>query len=73
MGPDGGDGGGEVVAVGTPEEVAKNKKSWTGKFLVETFRRQDERRERQAKRVKAKPVAAKAAGKTKKATQQAAE
>jgi len=73
MGPDGGDGGGEVVAVGTPEEVAKNKKSWTGKFLVETFRRQDERRERQAKRVKAKPVAAKAAGKAKKATQQAAE
>ncbi|MEM9842009.1 MAG: hypothetical protein AAF767_05140, partial [Pseudomonadota bacterium] len=41
---EGGDGGGRVVAVGTPEEVAKNKESWTGKFLAETFRRQDERR-----------------------------
>ncbi|MEM9842030.1 MAG: excinuclease ABC subunit UvrA, partial [Pseudomonadota bacterium] len=44
LGPEGGDGGGRVVAVGTPEEVAKNKESWTGKFLAETFRRQDERR-----------------------------
>ena len=73
MGPDGGDGGGGVVAVGTPEDVAKNKKSWTGKFLVETFRRQAERRERQAKRAKAKPSAAKANGKARKPTQQAAE
>ena len=42
------------------------------KFLVETFRRQAERRERQAKRVTAKPVA-KAAAKSRKPTQQAAE
>ncbi|MDX8396931.1 MAG: excinuclease ABC subunit UvrA [Mariprofundaceae bacterium] len=33
MGPEGGDRGGEVVVVGTPEEVAKCKKSWTGKYL----------------------------------------
>ena len=33
MGPEGGDGGGTVVATGTPEEVAKNKKSYTGKYL----------------------------------------
>lgn len=33
LGPEGGSGGGEVVATGTPEEVAKNEKSWTGKFL----------------------------------------
>jgi len=33
LGPDGGDSGGEVVAVGTPEEVSKNKKSYTAKFL----------------------------------------
>ena len=33
LGPEGGDGGGEVVAVGTPETVAKSKQSWTGKFL----------------------------------------
>ena len=33
MGPDGGDRGGEVVVVGTPEEIAKCEKSLTGKFL----------------------------------------
>ena len=33
MGPEGGSGGGEVVAKGTPEEVAKVKKSYTGQFL----------------------------------------
>ncbi|WP_304200219.1 excinuclease ABC subunit UvrA [Flavobacterium alvei] len=33
IGPEGGKGGGEVVAKGTPEEIAKNKKSYTAKFL----------------------------------------
>ena len=33
LGPDGGDGGGEVIATGTPEEVAKVKGSYTGEFL----------------------------------------
>jgi excinuclease ABC subunit A len=33
MGPEGGEGGGNVVATGTPEQVAKAKKSITGKFL----------------------------------------
>lgn len=33
LGPEGGSGGGTVVATGTPEEVAKNKKSYTGKYL----------------------------------------
>jgi excinuclease ABC subunit A len=33
IGPEGGKGGGEVVAKGTPEEVAKNKKSYTAQFL----------------------------------------
>ena len=33
VGPEGGDGGGEIVAIGTPEEVVKNKKSFTGKYL----------------------------------------
>ncbi|MEY2722191.1 MAG: hypothetical protein RIS57_98, partial [Actinomycetota bacterium] len=32
-------GGGTVVATGTPEEVAKNKASYTGKFLAETLKR----------------------------------
>ncbi len=33
LGPEGGEGGGLIVAKGTPEEVVKCKKSWTGKFL----------------------------------------
>ncbi|MCC2639152.1 MAG: uvrA [Moraxellaceae bacterium] len=33
MGPEGGDGGGQVIATGTPEAVAKNKASHTGRFL----------------------------------------
>jgi excinuclease ABC subunit A len=35
LGPEGGDGGGRVVAVGTPEEVAQVGESYTGKFLRE--------------------------------------
>jgi excinuclease ABC subunit A len=38
MGPEGGSGGGKVVAEGTPEEVAKNKNSITGKYLKEYLR-----------------------------------
>jgi len=34
LGPEGGDQGGEIVAVGTPKEVAKNKKSYTGQYLA---------------------------------------
>ncbi len=33
LGPEGGDRGGEIVAEGTPEEVAKNKRSYTGEYL----------------------------------------
>ena len=33
LGPEGGDGGGEIIAEGTPDEVAHNKKSYTGKYL----------------------------------------
>lgn len=33
LGPEGGNKGGEIVATGTPEEVAKNKKSHTGRFI----------------------------------------
>ena len=35
LGPEGGDGGGEVVAVGTPEDIAAVPESYTGKFLRE--------------------------------------
>ncbi|MFP4372447.1 MAG: excinuclease ABC subunit UvrA, partial [Halanaerobium sp.] len=37
LGPEGGEKGGEIVAAGTPEEVAKNEKSYTGKFLKEVL------------------------------------
>ncbi len=33
LGPEGGEKGGEVIAIGTPEEVSKNKKSYTGEYL----------------------------------------
>ncbi len=33
IGPEGGSGGGKLVAKGTPEEVANNPKSYTGKYL----------------------------------------
>ncbi|MEK7067694.1 MAG: hypothetical protein AAB956_01720, partial [Patescibacteria group bacterium] len=33
LGPEGGERGGEIVAQGTPQEVTKNKNSWTGKYL----------------------------------------
>lgn len=33
LGPEGGDGGGEIIATGTPEEVSKNEASYTGQYL----------------------------------------
>jgi excinuclease ABC subunit A len=38
LGPEGGSGGGLVIAEGTPEEVAKNKSSHTGKFLADLLK-----------------------------------
>ena len=34
MGPEGGAGGGQVIAEGTPEQIAKHPESWTGKYLA---------------------------------------
>ncbi|MBO4337570.1 MAG: excinuclease ABC subunit UvrA [Lachnospiraceae bacterium] len=39
MGPEGGDGGGTVIAQGTPEEVAAKKISYTGKYIKEMLKR----------------------------------
>ena len=39
LGPEGGDGGGTVIAQGTPEEVAKNKKSYTGKYIAKMLKK----------------------------------
>ena len=38
LGPDGGNAGGEIVAVGTPEEICENEDSPTGRFLWEVLR-----------------------------------
>ncbi len=39
LGPEGGDGGGEIVAVGTPEDVAREKRGYTGQYLREVLKR----------------------------------
>jgi len=44
MGPEGGDGGGEVVGTGTPEDIAENKRSHTGRFLKEVMERRPQRK-----------------------------
>jgi excinuclease ABC subunit A len=38
LGPEGGQGGGKVVAKGTPEDVARSRESFTGRFLAEILR-----------------------------------
>ena len=50
LGPEGGDAGGHVVAVGTPEEIAANPASYTGQYLKQVF---DRRRSGKAKRAAA--------------------
>jgi len=42
LGPEGGNGGGEIVAVGTPEEVAEVEGSYTGKFLKKVLEKEKE-------------------------------
>ncbi len=41
LGPEGGEGGGEIIATGTPEEVAKVEESYTGRFLRPMLERQE--------------------------------
>jgi excinuclease ABC subunit A len=44
LGPEGGDGGGEIVASGRPEQIVKEKRSYTGRFLRELLARRPARR-----------------------------
>jgi len=39
LGPEGGAGGGQIIAQGTPEEIAKTKASFTGKYLAPLLKR----------------------------------
>ena len=41
LGPEGGDGGGEIVAAGTPEDIARVKRSYTGQFLAPVLSRRE--------------------------------
>lgn len=41
LGPEGGDGGGRVIAQGTPEQIARNKHSYTGQYLCSVIAQQD--------------------------------
>ncbi len=43
LGPEGGEGGGEIIAVGTPEEVAKVSRSYTGQYLKPLLKKQTAR------------------------------
>lgn len=47
LGPEGGDGGGTVIAEGTPEEVMKCEQSFTGQYLLKQVERQRERLKKQ--------------------------
>jgi excinuclease ABC subunit A len=44
LGPEGGDGGGEIVAVGSPEDIAGAKRSYTGQFLAPVLTRKQAKR-----------------------------
>ncbi len=57
LGPEGGDGGGKMVAVGTPEDVAKVKASHTGRYLAEALKRHSERGAAQKPKLKAAAAA----------------
>jgi excinuclease ABC subunit A len=46
LGPEGGDGGGEIVAAGPPEDVVAVKKSYTGQFLAPVLRRATPKRKK---------------------------
>ena len=39
LGPEGGEGGGKIVAVGTPEAIARNRRSHTGRYLRQVLKR----------------------------------
>jgi len=51
FGPEGGDGGGEIVAQGSPEDVAGNPKSWTGRYLHDLLERHRQRKGERKKKL----------------------
>jgi excinuclease ABC subunit A len=58
LGPEGGDGGGEIVAAGTPEDIAREKRSYTGAFLKPVLTRRAAGAEARGRRPKGRVEAA---------------
>ncbi|MBM13808.1 MAG: excinuclease ABC subunit A [Halieaceae bacterium] len=58
LGPEGGSGGGQIIATGTPEDVATNKASHTGRFLAPLLHDQKTSRDRKAAALKTRSEAA---------------
>jgi excinuclease ABC subunit A len=46
LGPEGGDGGGEIVAQGTPEDIVRVARSYTGQFLAPVLSRRENKRKK---------------------------
>ena len=44
LGPEGGSGGGQIIAAGSPEDVARTKASFTGQFLAPMLKRKTRKR-----------------------------
>ncbi len=59
LGPEGGDGGGRIVAAGTPEAVAAIPESWTGRYLKEALARHEARRAARVARLQIESASAK--------------
>ncbi len=79
LGPEGGDGGGQIVAAGTPEEVAANPDSYTGQFLATLLARRakadkvpPKRKSPAKKQARKAPVKIAAAAKTDRASKKSA-
>jgi len=51
FGPEGGDGGGEIVAQGSPEDIANNPRSWTGRYLHDLLERHRQRKGERKKKL----------------------
>jgi excinuclease ABC subunit A len=74
MGPEGGNGGGRIVAQGTPEDIAESKESHTGRFLKEVLERRPLKKDAPQKAsAKKEPAKKEAPRKDRKVTRQAAE
>ena len=50
MGPEGGDGGGTVVAAGTPEKVAVSKQSYTGQYIKKMLEKEKSRKNKKGRK-----------------------